>query len=75
MKRIRCLVTGVGGAEWRWASATCASARIIGGDWEEFFDGGCDLFDCLSRPIKNGRHEIKRIAYYTIDEEMEVLPI
>ena len=75
MKRIRCLVTGTGNYEWRWISSTCASERCVGGEWNEFYDGGCDLFDCLSRPKSSGKHEIKRVAFYNIDEEMEALPI
>ena len=54
------IVTGVGSCEWRWSSATKAEARFKNGKWEDPYDGGANLFECLSR--KTQRHTIKRVV-------------
>ena len=54
------IVTGVGSCEWRWSSATKAEARLKNGKWKGPYDGGADLFECLSR--KTQRHTIKRVV-------------
>ena len=54
------IVTGVGSCEWRWSSATKAEARFKNGKWNGQYDGGADLFECLSR--KTQRHTIKRVV-------------